>query len=85
MPVTEFLDELAATNNVVIVTSATSTIDDKGAVFISVFEQGLDFNKKMEKGLINPNKFRSFFKCADDPNDPIMKLVFYAINVFLPL
>ena len=30
-------------------------IDDKSAVFVALFGQGIDFTKKMKKGLINPN------------------------------
>mmetsp|Transcript_15996 Transcript_15996/g.23840 ORF Transcript_15996/g.23840 Transcript_15996/m.23840 type:complete len:787 (+) Transcript_15996:5053-7413(+) len=84
--VTAFLDELATTDNVAIVTAATAMFDGDGAPFIAVFGQGLDFTKKMDKGLINPNQCRSFgVQCVDDPTDPTRKLGFYAEDVFLPL
>ena len=35
-------------------------IDDNGAVLIAVFLQGIDFTKKMDKGIINTNQCRSF-------------------------
>ena len=57
---TEFIDKLATTNNVAIVTDATTTIDDNGAVFIVLFGQVLDFTKKMDKIIINTNQCRSF-------------------------
>ena len=55
LSVTVFLNQLETTDNVAIVTAATSMIDDNGAVFITVFGQGLDFTEKIYKGLINPN------------------------------
>ena len=58
--VTAFLDKLSATNYVAIVTDTTAIIDNDGAVFISVFVQGLDFTNKMDKILINPNQCISF-------------------------
>jgi len=48
--------------------------------------QGLDFKKKMDKGIINSNQCRSFgVQCVDDPTDPTRKLGFYVNDVFLPL
>ena len=58
--VTALLKELAATNNVTIVTADASMIDDGGAVFITVFVQGLDFTDKMDNSLIKTNPCRSF-------------------------
>ena len=84
--VTGFLDELATTNNVSIVTAATAMIDDDGAIFIAVFGQGLDFTDKMDKSLINPNQCRSFgVQCVDDPTDPTRRLGFYSDDTYLPL
>ena len=61
-------------------------IDDDSTVIIAVFVKVLNFTKKMDEGLINPNQFISFgVKWVDDPTDPTRKLVFYANNVFLPL
>ena len=54
--VTAFLDKLETTNNSESVTPATAMIDDNGLLLITVFGQGLDFTKKMEKVLINTNK-----------------------------
>ena len=80
------LNKLETTNNVVIVTAATAMIDDDGAVFITVFGQGIDFTEKIERGLINPNKCRSFgVQFFDNPTDTTRGLVFYSNNVFLPL
>ena len=42
-PVTAFLGELAPTNNVAIVTSATAIIDNDGTVFIAVLGQGQSY------------------------------------------
>ena len=56
--VTAFLDKLETTNNSEIVTPATAMIDDNGLLLITVFGQGLDFTKKMDKVLINTNKCR---------------------------
>ena len=80
--VTAFLNELATTNYVAIVTSATVIIDDNSAVFISVFWQGIDLTKKIDKIPIN----------ADDlvPNASttllilLVNLDFDANNVFFP-
>ena len=84
--VTAFLEELANTNNVGIVKSAISMIDDYGAIFISVFVQGINLTKKMDKVLISPHQCRSFgFQCMDDPTDSTKKLGFYSNNVFLTL
>ena len=55
---TELLDKLANTNNVKILTAATAMIDEYGTLFIAIFGQGLNFTKKMDKGLINTNKCR---------------------------
>ena len=52
-------------------------IDDNGTVLITLFGKVLGFNKKMEKGIINPNKCRSVgVKCVDDHTDPTSKLGF---------
>ena len=59
--ITAFIDKLARTNKVSIITSATTMIDDYGEVFIALFGQGLNFTKKIYKGLINSNPFRFFF------------------------
>ena len=84
--VTSLLDDLLATNNVTIETAATATNDDNGTVFIVVFGQGLNFTKKMDKGLINNNQCRSLdVQCFNDPTNTKRKLVFYAKNVSLPL
>ena len=56
--VTALLDKLADTNNVEIVTADTAMIDEYGTLFIAIFWQGINFTKKMDKGLINPNKCR---------------------------
>ena len=85
-PVTAFLDKLANTHNIAIVTAATDIIDDYGAVLIAVFVQELDFTNKIKKRLINHNQCISFgFQCVDDPNYTARELVFYANNMFLPL
>ena len=61
-------------------------IDDTSAVFITVFGKGLNFAKKIYKGLINPNQCRSFgVQCVDNHNDPTRELEFYANNLFLTL
>ena len=55
-------------------------IDDDGAVFITVFGQGIDFTEKIERGLINPNKCRSFgVQFFDNPTDTTRELVFMPI------
>ena len=51
--VTALLDELATTNYVAIVTSATVMIDDNGSVSISVFGQGLFLTKTIQNIPIN--------------------------------
>ena len=51
--VTALLDELATTNYVAIVTSATVMIDDNGSVSISVFGQGLFLTKTIHNIPIN--------------------------------
>ena len=77
---------MEATNNVTIVTAATSMIDYNGAVLIKLFGQGLDFTKNIYKGLINPYQCISFcFQCINDPNDTTNKFALYANNFFLPL
>ena len=61
-------------------------IDDDKALFIVVFVQGIDSNKKIYKGLINPNHFRSFgAQCVNRPTDPTGEFRFYANHVLLPL
>ena len=55
--VTKFIDFLATTNNIAIVTTATAMIDNNVKVLISVFGQGLNLTKKIEKGQINNNQF----------------------------
>ena len=76
--VTEFLDDLATTNNVAIATAATAIIGDNGTVFITVLGQSPKFTKKMDKGIINTNQCISF-------TDPTSKLICFANNVLLPL
>ena len=58
--VTAFLDKLVTTNNTAIITAYTTMINDDGALLIALFGQGIDFTKKMDKGLINPNQCRLF-------------------------
>ena len=84
--VTALLNGLATTTIVAIVTDATAIVDGVGALFIAVFGKVIDFTNKMDKGLINPNQYRSFgVQCVDDPTDITRKLGFYANNMFLPL
>ena len=84
--VTVFLNKLETTNNVSIITSSATIIHDDGTVLILVSGQGIDSNNKTYKGLINPNKYRSFgIQCANNPNGITSILVFYANDVFLLL
>ena len=84
--VTAFLDKISTTINVTIVTAAIAMVDDNGTVFIAVFGQGINYTKKMYKGIMNPNQCRSFgVHFFDNSTGPTRKLVFYANNVFLPL
>ena len=84
--VTSFLNKLATTNSVEIVTAATTMLAEGGAVFVELFGQEIDFTNKMHKGIIIPNQRNSLgVQCVDDPTYTTRKLVFYAKNVFLPL
>ena len=50
-------------------------VDDDVAVIVAVFGQGIDFNNKMNKGIIDPNQCRSFgVQCVDDPTYTTRKI-----------
>ena len=61
-------------------------IDDYDTVLITVFGQGIDFTKEIDKVIINTNQCISFcVQCVDGPTYPTRKLAVYENNVFLPL
>ena len=83
--VTAFLEKLLTKNNVANVTTTTIMVDYNGKVFIWVFGERLGFAKKIQKGLINPNKFRSYgVKCFNKTTYNTGILVFYANNFPFP-
>ena len=53
-------------------------IGEGSTLFITVLGQVLDFTRKVNKGLININKCRSFgVQYVEEPTDPTSKLVFF--------
>ena len=62
--------------HVPIFTSVTALTLDSGGVLILEFGQGLWFENRMEKSLINPNQCRKFgIRIFDDPTNPYRKMV----------
>ena len=61
-------------------------IDDYITVLVELYRQVLNFIKKINKGLINTNQWRSFgAQCFENLTDPTSKLAFYLNYVFLTL
>ena len=61
--------------NVPIFTGVTALTLDSGEVVMLEFGQGLRFENRMEKSLINPKQSRKFGnKIWDDPTNPHKKL-----------
>ena len=66
--VAPFLAEYSEHVNIPICTGATLYTMESGEVIILIFGQGLWFGNRMEKTLINPNKFQAFvIPICDEP------------------
>ena len=61
-------------------------ISDYGTVFVLLFGQGIYLKEETDKGLMDPNQFRSFgIQCGNNPTDIAIILAFHANDVFLLL
>ena len=71
-----FLSEYSEHMNVPILTVVTALTLDSGEVEIMEFGQGWWFGNRMERSLINPDKYRKFgIQIYDDPTDPHRNMV----------
>ena len=73
--------------HVPIFTSVTALTLDSGGVLILEFGQGLWFENRMEKSLINPNQCQKFgIQICNEPTDPHRKLgIESSEDLFIPM
>ena len=84
--VSPFLYEYTTTDNVEICTAATAWTSDTGQVYILLFGQGLWFDERMDRSLINPNQCGSYgISLCDDPTDSHRTLGFQTNTLNIPL